>query len=89
MIFVNPRLGIVTGTFAVPLRVFGQSIHPLGLPGSEPVWPSAIPSTSSISGQTNTLPAFSRWPAMYPSRSRIGAHPSSGTSGPPATPVIV
>src|SRR5580765_4407815 len=89
MILLNPRAGMVVGTLAVPSRKFGQSIQPLGLPGSVPVCPPSIPSISNIDGQTKTLPSFDCFPPTYPSRSRIGAQPSSGTVAPPVTPVIV
>src|SRR4051812_10386040 len=89
MIRSNPRSGIVTGRLAVPVRTFGQSIHPIALTGSDPVCPPAIPSTSTMLGQAKALDVLSRLPGMYPSRSRIGAHPSIGTFAPPAYPVIV
>src|SRR4029450_8340270 len=56
VISVTARSVMVVGGFGVPpMRRWGQSIQPLGLPGSVPVCPPAMPSMSTISGQTKTV----------------------------------
>ncbi len=51
--FSNPRSGMVTVSNPLPERMHGQSIHPWGLSGSFPVWPTSSPETSLASGHTN------------------------------------